>query len=255
MSVSGEDWMYKFGHVDRQMTVQYAAEDRVVLSSEGLRSTISSEDGDCGSIYLLDEPSVARKVCGFHFAGMSGKAFAVPLVLEDILKVYSPQKEKLPVFAEAEPTIALANGNLTFYGKVEDAPFVPSKSKIVETEVFNQIYETEMALSKAQKNNIIHDLMWESLTSSQAAEKFVSPQNFDEPKRAAKILRILMHGGKYTLKSFEKMSNRQIDDIASKLSETLDILSPSAYMYYHSQNTVGKQMIAIYASHAVCHAS
>ena len=68
--------MYKFGHVDRQMTVQYAAEDRVVLSSEGLRSTISSEDGDCGSIYLLDEPSVARKVCGFHFAGMSGKAFS-----------------------------------------------------------------------------------------------------------------------------------------------------------------------------------
>ena len=115
--------------------------------------------------------------------------------------------------------------------------------------------EKVLSLEKEQRNNIILDQLWASLTSSQAAEKMVYPQNFDNVKRAGKIMRILGSSeNRNTLEQLDRLSDKEIDALADKYSEKQDILSPEAYLYYHQQNTVGKQMIAIYASHNVAHA-
>ena len=144
MTFPGEPWVQKFGEVARVAAQSYRNFENERLVAETIISNIGSADGDCGAAYILDEPSVQRRLVGFHYAGLKGAACAVPLVLEDLLEVLTPIKYQEIETAALQAPPVFTNSTAQYLGVVHPAPANPAKSKIVRTQIFDIISESKV---------------------------------------------------------------------------------------------------------------
>jgi hypothetical protein len=117
--------------------------------AHSLLCDISSEKGDCGSTYVLDDAHSTRKIVGFHFAGTQGKATAIPLTQEDLYPLLEEVKE-LQYEYEAGDVPGVFQGNVMYIGKIKHegkvcAPFYPRNTKLVKTKMFGVAHESTCA--------------------------------------------------------------------------------------------------------------
>lgn len=110
--------------------------------------------------------------------------------------------------------------------------------------------------SKRARNNMMLNIMWESLTNSTTADQVLTPGGFDEQKKAARISLILENATSEELegKDLMNMSLEELDNIAEKYKRDMDPLSIDSYITIHNQNMIGNNMIGIYANHNSNHA-
>ena len=142
-SLCGEQWHLKFGQISEVETTTYNA-DSSLRTATAIKTNIGSVKGDCGAVYILDDSAPAKKICGFHFAGGAGQAYATPLVYEDLkdFDEVTTEMERIPVH------VPELEGNFTILGKVQKGVHQQSKSKIVKTRMFNEVVETSMMPAK-----------------------------------------------------------------------------------------------------------
>lgn len=95
-------------------------------------------EGDCGSLVVLADPRVTRKICGMHVAGTTRSGFAFLLVRDhiDYLLDFAAPQSKL----EFVPPVAKPMERPLMQGAFEplgcvDAPFEPTKTSIRQSEI------------------------------------------------------------------------------------------------------------------------
>jgi hypothetical protein len=96
-------------------------------------------EGDCGSVVVLADPRVSRKICGMHVAGTTSAGFAFILVrdhLDFLLDQARPESklEFIPPVAEAMERPQM-QGAFEHLGCVASPPFEPTATSIRQSEI------------------------------------------------------------------------------------------------------------------------
>lgn len=141
-------WEQSFGEVLKvaPVTIDADVNGKTVRAEyiNSLHVNISSKTGDCGALYLLDDPRVNRKVVGFHFAGTTGGAYATPLILEDLTQIVSEQAVFAMEVEATENIPEMLRGNCLYRGTTKLGLTTPSKTSLRPTRIFNEIIPTTM---------------------------------------------------------------------------------------------------------------
>lgn len=139
----------KFGMVENLTLQETVDTDGSRFTCQSATTNIGSREGDCGSVYLMDSLTSARRICGIHFAGCAGKACFIPLVYEDLVDIIDEDEQALPDYIPSEDTpAAIVEGNCISLGDILDPPYPNVRTKIHATRVINRVYPTEMAPAK-----------------------------------------------------------------------------------------------------------
>lgn len=152
MTIPDDPWIQKFGTITKLGSQSYRDIGGERHVCDTITTTIGSVAGDCGGAYILDEPSVSKRLVGFHFAGYLGSSCAIPLVLEDLEEVLTDFEYIEPVTATAQAPEVFTNSTAQYLGTVSPAPVTPSKSKLVRTEIFNVIKESSVKPARLYAN-------------------------------------------------------------------------------------------------------
>lgn len=120
---------------------------------------------------------------------------------------------------------------------------------------------------RAARNNAIIDVAWSVLTNEKIIPQITKPGGFDEVSRVGAIMTILQNTPPSKFleisgeRSFEGFFNHVMSldkdrakEIAERVQEVRDPLSPSTQLYFHSQNANGGKMIPVYAVANAAHA-
>ena len=117
--------------------------------------------------------------------------------------------------------------------------------------------------SVAQRNNLMIDIMFGTLTNHNNVHKMLNPGGFDKQKKAARIITALksveynelmrISGGK-VYNYLNSLSIDQLDDLLKNYKTDLDMMNPRTQVVLHQQNTVAKVLIGIFANHNANHA-
>lgn len=120
--------------------------------------------------------------------------------------------------------------------------------------------------SVAQRNNLMIDIMYGTLTNHNNVHKMLNPGGFDKQKKAARIITALKSIDYNTLQEMSKghkgnvynylnsLDIETLDNLLSKYKTDLDIMNPRTQVVLHQQNTVAKVLIGIFANHNANHA-
>lgn len=148
-SFDGETWKQSSGEIT---DVQFVAMDQLdngrfeTKKATAVFSTVRSQDGDCGGIYVVDDDNFNKRVVGFHYGGLqTGGALAVPLVFEDFDEIMAEEycvilpKEVLPEAASPVNRVAV------LHGRVEHAPPASIRTQLERTPIHGKVQETTVA--------------------------------------------------------------------------------------------------------------
>lgn len=136
----------KFGIVEDLSLRETINTDGTKFTCQGAQTNIGSVFGDCGAVYIMDSKYDARRICGIHYAGMPGHGCFIPLVYEDLQEICVEPEQKEPSYTVSDSMPeAITQGNCLALGEVLDPPHSNTKTKIHQTEVFDQIWKSEMA--------------------------------------------------------------------------------------------------------------
>lgn len=123
------------------------------------------------------------------------------------------------------------------------------------------IYENAKKNSKSQRDSLMIDLMWASLTNSDTVGKILNPGGFDTQKKTARIATILNSISLDEFKSrfknvdsFLKLSLEELDNIANEYSPIFNPLTPDTWVTFQQRNMSGAALIGIAATHNSSHA-
>lgn len=96
-------------------------------------------EGDCGSVVVLADPRVSRKICGLHVAGTTNSGFAFILVrdhLDYLLDQAKPESKLEFVPPVAEPMERpQMQGAFEHLGCIPNPPFEPTRTSIRTSEI------------------------------------------------------------------------------------------------------------------------
>ncbi|APG78913.1 hypothetical protein [Beihai picorna-like virus 104] len=135
-----------------EMTVSqksYDASGCMTVLGKILQYDLSTEKGDCGSVAILFHPSAEGKIIGMHIAGALSisKGFAKPISRELLLDRIAEAEKKFGKqlngvgIERIKNSIISAEGkeidiDLPVIGLLERSNFMPTKTKYIESEVF-----------------------------------------------------------------------------------------------------------------------
>lgn len=110
-----------------------------VICATLYHADIPSMPGDCGGVYIVDEPNVRGKIVGFHFAGANPGGMMVPLFREDFEDLMAPKPKVLDVpFVEPSADTPF-DGHLTPHGITSKSVFSPTTSKFKPTPLHGKL--------------------------------------------------------------------------------------------------------------------
>lgn len=142
----------------------------------------------------------------------------------------------------------------------------------IDEENFNKIIDIIKSgkgrQSRDKRDNLIIDMIRSILTHEDSAAKILNPGGFDTHKRAARITTLLQTAGDqiYNIAKqinpknpdvyeyLNSMPDEQLDALAEKYSETMDITNPWTQIVLQQANTVAGRLISIFANHNAHHA-
>lgn len=104
--------------------------------------------GDCGGFYITDSKD-ARRLFGMHSSGSPGSAYAAPMY-QEMLNQVTFQSKFDEWKKEDEAILKTGGGNVEVIGR-RPPVFANTKSKIVKTQIFEQVIPTTVAPAKMEK--------------------------------------------------------------------------------------------------------
>nr|UBJ26005.1 putative nonstructural polyprotein [Red panda dicistro-like virus] len=180
-------WTLKFGEVE-EVRIQPYRDEHIRKVAQAINTTIGSESGDCGGVYVSDETTVEQRIVGFHFAGITGGSSAIPLVFEDLEglldgEVTEELEAEIKENALLDDNVAVVN-----HGWME-GPVQPMKTKLVQTKIFNQVCETTKAPALLSKELSATSPLGKGIAKQFAKQCDVDPALLERSVRSyAKIL-------------------------------------------------------------------
>ena len=122
--------------------------------------------------------------------------------------------------------------------------------------------------TRAQRNNMLIDIIRGILTSPQVVEQVNHAGNYDHVKKASRLSRIVndpilveayMQEKKIAnldelAEHFLNVDLDTLDDFMKKHKKAFNWLDPRTFMYFHRQNMAGDALIGLYANNSVAHA-
>jgi GTPase SAR1 family protein len=113
-------------------------------------------NGDCGSVLVLMDKNIQKRIAGIHVAGdkFSGNSEVLTSeIVEDMFKFFSKQTQGFSTDADYEEVLDVdvesrLDGNFLFFGKMVKPPFQHSKTDIVKSPFYEvlQPHTTEPAV-------------------------------------------------------------------------------------------------------------
>ena len=114
--------------------------------------------------------------------------------------------------------------------------------------------------SKKARTNMIIQIMYKILTSQEGAEGMLNPQNFEDVKREAKMMKIINSDKLLTeFKKQAEQSKKSVDylllnssvnelqDFIKKYDDEYSPIYPQTFTHFHNQNMAGNNQLGIYA--------
>lgn len=128
--------------------------DRDLFCRHGYRYSSQTSAGDCGSVLMINNTSIVRKVCGIHVAGVIGGGYAVSVTHEDLVRTLSlvPFSSRIgfelheSVNCEVRSENALV-GNFPIIGKNSVIGSCPSKTDIFPSPIHGMVAPVKCAPS------------------------------------------------------------------------------------------------------------
>lgn len=121
--------------------------------------------------------------------------------------------------------------------------------------------------STRANNNLMIDMMWGVLTSSDTIHKILNPGGTDSIKKTARTINLIQSVPENTLrkmlnigteesiiKALNKTDLKTLNEWSENTKSAIDPLSPLTQVYFHQQNMTSTALIGIYASHNSNHA-
>ena len=119
-----------------------------------------------------------------------------------------------------------------------------------------------------ERNNMLIDISYAILTHKDVALNVLSPGNYDNLKLAARVASLVENKGllqvfkrEYNIQSNTELAQKllnitlkEIDDFMSDHRIEKSLLSPSTFVYYHTQNMAGSKLIGMYANNTTAQA-
>ena len=114
--------------------------------------------------------------------------------------------------------------------------------------------------SKKARTNMIIQIMYKILTSQEGAEGMLNPQNFEDVKREAKMMKII--NSDKLLTEFRKQAEQskksvdylllnssvnELQDFIKKYDDEYSPIYPQTFTHFHNQNMAGNNQLGIYA--------
>ena len=159
----------KFGNVLAVHDKSYIGLDEEIHYAQSITTSINSESGECGAIYILDTPTSRRRIVGFHFAGSQGLSHAIPLVFEDIEKAIGPSLPSMKVEMDLNaiaPSLlqghTLVLGRACRLGKPVHQHY-PQRTKLMKTWMFNEVYESEVEPANLSSRLAENEALWKGM--------------------------------------------------------------------------------------------
>lgn len=128
--------------------------DQALVLRKGYKYQSQTAAGDCGSLLLINDPAIPRKICGIHVAGIIGGGYAISITREDLVRTLSnvPFESRigftLPASAQCEVRSECAlNGEFIIYGKNDVIGSCPTKTDIFPSVLNGKISEVKCAPS------------------------------------------------------------------------------------------------------------
>lgn len=126
--------------------------DRDLFCRHGYRYSSQTSAGDCGSVLMINNTSIVRKVCGIHVAGVIGGGYAVSITHEDLVRALSlvPFSSRIgfelhdTVNCEVRSEHALV-GNFPILGKNSVMGSCPSKTDIYPSPIHGMVAPVKCA--------------------------------------------------------------------------------------------------------------
>ena len=159
----------KFGNVLAVHDKSYIGLDEEIHYAQSITTSINSESGECGAIYILDTPTSKKRIVGFHFAGSQGLSHAIPLVLEDIEKAIGPSLPSIKVEMDLNAVApSLLQGHTLVLGKAcrlgkPVHQHYPQKTKLMKTWMYNSVYESTVEPANLSSRLEENEALWKGM--------------------------------------------------------------------------------------------
>ena len=122
--------------------------------------------------------------------------------------------------------------------------------------------------TRAQRNNMLIDIIRGILTSPQVVEQVNHAGNYDHVKKASRLSRIVndpilveAYMQEKKIANLDELAEHflnadldTLDDFMKKHKKAFNWLDPRTFMYFHRQNMAGDALIGLYANNSVAHA-
>ena len=124
----------------------------------------------------------------------------------------------------------------------------------------SEIYKQAKTNTKAQRDNMLIDLMFSTLTNYSTVDQIINPGGFEEPKRNARIctlLRNLTLANIDELGGIEKILNLTIeeaDKLLASYGKVYNPLTPDTWITFQQRNMSGASLVPMAATQNASHA-
>lgn len=124
----------------------------------------------------------------------------------------------------------------------------------------SEIYKQAKTNTKAQRDNMLIDLMFSTLTNYSTVDQIINPGGFEEPKRNARIctlLRNLTLANIDELGGIEKILNLTIneaDKLLTSYGKVYNPLTPDTWITFQQRNMSGASLVPMAATQNASHA-
>ena len=128
-----------------------------------------------------------------------------------------------------------------------------------DSDIF-EIYKQAKTNTKAQRDNMLIDLMFSTLTNYSTVDQIINPGGFEEPKRNARIctlLRNLTLANIDELGGIEKILNLTIeeaDKLLASYGKVYNPLTPDTWITFQQRNMSGASLVPMAATQNASHA-
>lgn len=180
------------------------------------------------------------------------------------LMMYECEKQKYNIEAARRAYSSSTDGTVSFENWYKN-----NKAKFLrDVPVYRKIKyshnKTATENSRKQRNNLLLDISRSVLASSLSAEAMHKPQGFDSFIRGAEITKLLQNPefikAYIDTMSYTQLANyvlsRSTDELR-KLNEQyakhISLISPTNFLYFHSQNMAGNAALGAYANNTTVH--
>ena len=135
-------------------TLNYRYGTTILNLRDGYTYNSHSGSGDCGSVLMINDKCISKKICGIHAAGEKGIGYAVSISIEDLNRslVDVPFENKIVLELHDSVDVTARSqckfeGDFVYIGKNDVVGSCPNKTDIFPSPLYNRVSQVKCAPS------------------------------------------------------------------------------------------------------------